>query len=174
MNDMKPTNESVINENQLKDALTELDLPTDWEELLITVTEITNDKATGLNNAPPNAFKAMTPENLLHLFDFTIEFWEDRLDFTEWHEEQVVPVPKSGDLPNPNKWRGVNLMDIGAKVFRSMMFKILFKRIKLDGCPTKFGSSPGVGCQDGRFVIKTELHARHKHNIPTYVAFLGR
>ena len=72
---MKPTNESVINENQLKDALTELDLPTDWEELLITVTEITNDKATGLNNAPPNAFKAMTSENLLHLFDFIIKCW---------------------------------------------------------------------------------------------------
>ena len=26
--------------------------------------------------------------------------------------------------------------------------------------------------QDGCFVIKTALHARHKHNLPTYVAFI--
>ena len=54
----------------------------------------------------------MTAENLLHLLDFIVEFWEDRLDFVEWHEWQVVPVPKSGDPFDPNKWRGVNLMDV--------------------------------------------------------------
>ena len=67
----------------------------------------------------------MTAENLLPLFDFILEFWEDRLDFVEWHEVQVVPVPKSGDLSDPNKWRGANLMDIGDKAFISMMCKRL-------------------------------------------------
>ena len=36
----------------------------------------------------------------------------------------------------------------------------------------QFGSSPGVGCQDGTFTIKTLLHTRHNHNLPTYVAFV--
>ena len=113
----------------------------------------------------------MTPENLLHLFDFIIEFWEDILDFIEWHEGQVVPVPKSGYLSYPNKRRGLNLMDVGAKFFGSMMCKRLFKTIKLHGCPTQLGSSPGVCFQDGYFVIKMALHPCHKHNLPTYVAF---
>ena len=90
----------------------------------------------------------------------------------ERHEGQVVPVPKSGDLSDPNKWRGVNLMEIGAKVFSSMMCKCLFKVIKVHGCPTQFGSSPGAGFQDGQFFIKTALHARHNHNLGTYVAFV--
>ena len=63
-------------------------------------------------------------------------------------------------------------MDIGAKVFSGMMCKRLFKIIKLHGCPTPFGSSPGFGCQYGCFVIKTALHALHKHNLSTYVAFV--
>ena len=63
-------------------------------------------------------------------------------------------------------------MYIRAKVFRIMMCNRLFKIIKLHGCPTQFGSSPGVGCQDGRFIIKKELHFCHKHNLPTYVAFV--
>ena len=34
------------------------------------------------------------------------------------------------------------------------------------------GSLPGVGCQCGRFVIKTGLHVRHKHNLGTHVDFV--
>ena len=113
-----------------------LDLLMYLHEFNISVTELTNDKSPGLNNVPPNAFKAMTQENLIHFFELIIEFWEDRLDFTEWHEGKVVPVPKSGDLSDTKKWRGVNLMDIGAKLFSSMMCKRLFKIIKLYGCPT--------------------------------------
>ena len=81
-------------------------------------------------------------------------------------------VPKSGDVSDPNKWRGVNLMDIGAKVFINMMCKRLFKMIKAHGCPTQFGSSPSGGCQDGRFFIQTALHGRHKRNLGTYAAFV--
>ena len=29
-----------------------------------------------------------------------------------------------------------------------------------------------IGCQDGTFTIKTLLHTRHNHDLPTYVAFL--
>ena len=52
------------------------------------------------------------------------------------------------------------------------MCKRLFCIIKKHGCTTQFGSSPEVGCPDGRFVIKTALQTRHKHNLPTYVAFV--
>ena len=95
--------------------------------------ELTNSKAQGLNGVPPNAFKTMTADNLLHLFDFILEFWGDRLDFVEWCEGQVVPVPKIGDLYNLKKCRGVNLMDIGAKVFSSMVWKRQFNVIKAHG-----------------------------------------
>ena len=44
--------------------------------------------------------------------------------------------------------------------------------IKSHNFPTQFGSSPGVGFQDGQFVINTALHARHKHNLVTYVDFV--
>ena len=44
LNDMKPTDESVINKIQLQDTLTELDTPPEWAEFTIAVTELTNDK----------------------------------------------------------------------------------------------------------------------------------
>ena len=63
-------------------------------------------------------------------------------------------------------------MDIGAKVFSSLICKRLFKIIKEHGVKYQFGSSPGVGCQDGTFTIKSLLHMRHNHNLPSYVAFV--
>ena len=88
----------------------------------------------------------MNKENLQHHFNFVTEFWEDRIDFEDWHDGQVVPVPKNGDLSDTNKWRVVNLMDIGAKLFNSLICKRLFKIIKEYGVNYQFGSSPGVGC----------------------------
>ena len=35
----------------------------------------------------------------------------------------------------------------------------------------QFGSTPGVGCQDGRFTIKTMLHLWYNHNLPTFIMF---
>ena len=82
-----------------------------------------------------------------------------------------MTVPKSGELSDPNKWRGVTLMDIRSKLFSSVMCARLFKVIKKHGVKYQFGSTPGVGCQDGTFTIKTLLHLCHNHNLPTWVSF---
>ena len=150
----------------------EIDVPTLWIEFISTIQELTNGKAPGINGVPPNAFTYMSEENLRHHFDFITEFWEDKADFKEWHEGQVVPVPKSGYLSDPNKWRGFNLMYIGAKVFSSLICKRLFKIIKKYGVKYQFGSSTGVGCQDGTFTIKTLPHTQHNHNLLSYAAFV--
>ena len=63
-------------------------------------------------------------------------------------------------------------MDIEAKMFSSLICKSLFKIIKKHSVKYQFGYSPGVGCQDGTFTIKTLLHTRHNHNLPSYVTFV--
>ena len=47
----------------------------------------------------------------------------------------------------------------------------LFKIIKKHGVKYQFGSAPGLGCQNGSFTIKTMLHLRYNHNLPTFVMF---
>ena len=74
-------------------------------------------ESPGLNDVPTDVFKALDGVNLLTLFDFFNSYWNKEIDFYEWHEGQVVPVPKSGDLSCPNKCRGVTLMYLGSKIF---------------------------------------------------------
>ena len=62
--------------------------------------------------------KCGAPPRLLLFYN---QFWHSQADFDEWHEGQVVPVPKKGDTSDPNKWRGVTLMDIINNIYRSVL-----------------------------------------------------
>ena len=123
LNNHKPIDTIVINDIHLREVMGDLDVPPLWTEFISAIQELTNDKSPGLNGVPPNDFKSTSEENLRHHLDFIAEFWEDKVDFEEWRKGQVVPVPKSGDFSDLNKWRGVNLMDIGTKVFSSLICK---------------------------------------------------
>eukprot|EP00957_Ditylum_brightwellii_P091182 6942156-Ditylum_brightwellii.AAC.1 len=40
-----------------------------------------------------------------------LEFWNGDLDFQSWESGTLAPVPKKGDMSNPNKWRPVCLLE---------------------------------------------------------------
>ena len=80
--------------------------------------------------------------------------------------------PRKGDLSDPNKWRGINLMDVCSKIFSCILNERLYLLIDKHGIRMKFGAMPNVGCQDGSFTLKSLLHLRHQHNFPTFVAFV--
>ena len=46
-------------------------------------------------------------------------------------------------------------MDLGSKKTSSILRTRLFRIIEKHGVKYQFGSTPGVGCPDGLFVIKT-------------------
>ena len=86
-------------------------------------------KVAGLNGVPPEALKSMGEYCRKYAFNFIKEFWHNRADFESWNKSQCVPVPKSGDFLDPNKWRGVMLMDVMSKIFSCVInircFKVL-------------------------------------------------
>ena len=69
---------------------------------------------------------------------------------------------KSGDLSDPNKWCGIMLMDVGSKIFSSVMNERAFKLLDMSGTRFQFGGTPELGCRDGLFVLKTMLNVQKK------------
>ena len=109
----RPVDWSLLHEIPQRHFVLELDTLISWKELKQAITKLSNGKSPGLNDVPPDAFKALDDQNLLTLMNFFKYYWLEETDFTEWHKGQLVPVVKIGDISNPNKWRGVTLMDIG-------------------------------------------------------------
>ena len=50
------------------------------------------------------------------------------------------------------------LMDIGSKIFSSVMNERAFKLLDKSGTNFQFGGMPELGCQDGLVVLKTMLN----------------
>ena len=69
----------------------------------------------------------MNEENLKKVFTFVQDFWNGDGDYEEWHEGQGVPVPKTNNPENPNKYRIVNLMDCCSKIFSKILTARCFK-----------------------------------------------
>ena len=80
-----------------------------------------------------NAFKTLDDTNLFWLLLFYNWFWHSQSDFDEWHEGSVFTVSKKGDTSNSNKWREVTLMDIGNKIYISIIYGKIFKIIRKHG-----------------------------------------
>ena len=136
-----------------------------------TTTNLANKKSPGLNGVPPNAFKALDDKNISRIILFYNQLWCSQDEFHEWNEGQVVTVTKKGDTSNPKKLRGFTLMDIGKKIYSSIMCGRLFKISRKHSVKCQFRSTPGFGYQDYTFKMKTLINLRQNHNLPTYVAF---
>eukprot|EP00957_Ditylum_brightwellii_P157841 12014221-Ditylum_brightwellii.AAC.1 len=85
-----------------------------------------NRKGPGPSSITADALKAMMwkeyqPENELDNNDaeylasvikgMILDFWLRYLNFQSWESGTLAPVPKKGNLSNPNKWRPVCLLE---------------------------------------------------------------
>ena len=171
-NNHRPMDSTVLEHVPQRRTMWELNDPITWEEFRRAVKKLKNGKAPGLTRVPAEAFKAMCNANLLHIHKHVNDFFVGTVDHEQWHRSQCVPVPKSGDLSDPNKWRGIMLMDVGSKIFSSVMNERAFKLLDKSGTKFQFGGTPELGCRDGLFVLKTMLNLRKNHNLPSHVAFV--
>jgi hypothetical protein len=157
-NNHRPVDPTILQHIPQCHTLWELNDPNTWEEFCCAVCKLKNVKAAGLTGVPPEAFKAMSPANSQHVYEYVNQFFMRETDYEQWHRSQCVPVPKSGDLSDPNKWQGIMLMDVCSKIFSSVMNARAFKLLAAHGTRFQFGGTPELGCRDGLFVLKTMLN----------------
>jgi hypothetical protein len=100
-------------------------------------------------------------------------FFKGKEDYEGQHASLCVPVPKSGNLSDPNKWCGVMMIYVCNKIFSSIMNGCAFHLLELHGMQFQFGGTPTLGCQDGLFTLKTLLNVHKNHNLLLFVSFVN-
>ena len=116
-NNHRPIDWTVFKDIKQREVTGKLYKPILCDEIKKSTTKFKNDKAPGLNYVPPNAFKEIDDANLSYILLLYNQFWHSQAELDEWHEGQVVLVPKKGDKTDPNRWKGVTLMDIGSNIY---------------------------------------------------------
>ena len=170
-NNHRPVDFTALHNIPQRLILTNIDSPITFKEVNKAINKLKNGKSPGLNGIPPEAYKAMNKTMRERIHKVISAFFEGETDYDEWHSSQCVPVPKTGNLSDPNKWRGVMLMDVCSKIFSSVMNGRAFRLLQLHGTSFQFGGTPTLGCQHGLFTLKTLLNAHKNHHLPSFVAF---
>jgi hypothetical protein len=169
LNNHRPVDYSVLNLLEQKPCLTSIDNSITCSKVKRAINILKKGKSPGLNGIPSKALKAM-----VNTLQQTVQhhFFEGKVDHKGWHKSQCIPVPKQGNLSNPNKWQGIMLMDMCSKVFLLVMTAQAFTLLDEHGMRFQFGRTLEIGCRDGLFTLKALLNAQHNHNLTLYVGFV--
>ncbi len=172
LNNHRPVDTTVLDLIQQKTHLNAINMLITFREVKAAINKLKKGKSPRLNGIPPEAIKAMndTPQQIVH--KHVLEFFKGKVDHEGWHNSQCIPVPKKGDLSDPNKWQGIMLMDMCSKVFSLVLNTRAFLLLKKHSTRFQFGGTPDVGCRDGLFTLKALINARQNHNLPLYVGFI--
>ncbi len=167
-----PVDFEILHEIRQRDTLTTINSPITFNEVNKAINKLNAGKAPGLNGIPPEALKAMGTEVRCRIHRYIGEFFEGTTDYESWHRSQCIPVPKKGYLSDPNKWRGVMLMDVSSKVLSSIMNTGAFQLLNLHRTRFQFGGTLEIGCRNGMITLKTLLNTRRNHDLPSFVGFV--
>jgi len=157
LNNHRPVDYSILDLLEQKTCMTSIDNPITFSKVKKAINKLKKGKSPGLDGIPPEALKAMynSPQRIVHRH--ICEFFEGMVDHEGWHKSQCIPVPKKGDLSDPNKWRGIMLIDMCSKVFLSVMMARAFTFLDKHGTRFQFGGIPRLGCRDGLFTLNSML-----------------
>mgnify|MGYP003333642019 FL=1 len=185
--------ESVLTLLPQRDEITSLNDPPTLEEVKNSIKRMRNRKAPGPSGLKPDVLKALTQETFYESIEidpnkdkylsycfansihkYLLEFWNGNNEtvFEEWRTGTLTPVPKKGDLSNPNKWRPVCLLEVTYKVLASIIATRMNPIVREFGLEEQCGSLNNKGCQDALMSLKTALQIRREHNMSTEVLFV--
>lgn len=157
---------------ETRDALTSVPeqhhlaaLPT-FAELLAAVSQLRAGKAHGPDGVQPELIQALSLINLRILYEFVCRVWDGTDPMPEdWKANYLVPLPKSGDLTNCGRWRGILLSSVPSKVFS----RILNGRLQTY---LEAASRAGRGTADMIFTLRMALEIARRKSHPLYILFV--
>ena len=112
-----------------------------------------NNKATGPDEIPVEAWRALGEEGLDLLWDLMIKIEEQEHIPDEWRESVLVPIYKEkGDVQECLNYRGIKLLSHTMKIWE----RIVDKRVrgKLEVAEEQFGFMPGRGTTNAIFILR--------------------
>jgi Reverse transcriptase (RNA-dependent DNA polymerase)/Endonuclease-reverse transcriptase len=165
--------QSIIEEIPPNPTKETLDNQPTFKEIKKALTKMQYEKSLGPNGIPTEAFKNLQGKPLHKFVKIIQNYWNDEnMEIKEWQELGFSIIPKSGDLSNPNKWRGIALGDIAAKCVSSIIATRLTEHLVSFGIDEQCGSIFNKGCADATFSLKMALQTLHEHNKESFILFV--
>ena len=121
---------------------------------------------------PTEAFKNLDNYGMLLLREIILKYWTNNQYNPEaFTRLGLCILPKTGDLSNPNKWRGIALGNVIAKLISSIIAARLTMHINTFGI-NECGCLFGKGNANATFTFKSSLQLIREHQMEAHVLFV--
>lgn len=144
------------------------------DDIIKAIAKLKPEKSAGSDNiigeiftASPIFFAPLLKKLFNYIFNHGIypDFWTECL---------VIPVPKSGDLSDPNNYRPIVLVSVLSKLFTSILTERLLSWSEDEDklIDNQFGFRPGRSTVDAIFIIQGIISNILQNKFKLYSAFV--
>ncbi len=109
---------------------------------------------------------------LTQLLEVVQNIWRCEKVEERWPVGKLRLLPKSGDLSNPNNWRGITLLAVIAKLFCSVLSNRMTSHMQVTGLEAQCGFMPGKSTIDAIFTMRVSLQKRFRFQRDSLVLFV--
>ena len=134
------------------------------EEVREVLISLKRKKAAGPNGVCAEHLKALlSSREALRIFtDFLNECWSSESIPDQWHLAHVAAIFKKGSVALPANYRPISLLDMGYKVFASLLRRRLIEGGAEERLSTtQFGFRSGCSTQDAIFLLRRRVEIAH-------------
>lgn len=138
------------------------------EEVRESTTNMSNDKAPGVDNIPAELIKYGGKQTMEQLHRLILEIWRTEKMPTEWNTSIICPVYKKGERLNCNNYRGISLLPAAYKIFSNIVKKRI--TVYADDIIGEYqaGFRKNRSTTDQIFTIRQIMEKGWEHNTPIY------
>nr|VZI19008.1 unnamed protein product [Spirometra erinaceieuropaei] len=141
-------------------------------EVADAIRKLRNNKVPGEDGIPAEIFKSCVDTLKPWLHEVIERAWRDEVVPDDWGLGILVPILEKGDKSRCQNQRGINLIDVAAKIFATILLR-RFQAVRDSRTrPNQAGFRAGRGCVDQIFTLRRILEFRHSCQQPTAVCFI--
>ena len=142
----------------------------DNEELQNARRNITQGKASGPDNIPPEVIKNCDMDEIILRFANSLLILQEKPE--QWSIANIVPIPKKGDLSKSGNYRGISLSSIIAKLVNRMILNRIQPVLDPLLRTNQNGFRPGRSTISQILGLRRLIEGIKSKNLPSVILFL--
>ena len=139
----------------------------EWKRVKGSIKE---GRTAGIDNVAPEVLKRCDVDTIM--LKFANKFVVEHEKPQQWSEINMLPIPKSGDLTDPQNYRGISLISALAKTVNKMILNRLQKKIDPHLRPNQNGFRPGRNTTAHILALRRLLEGVRSHNRKAIVLYI--
>ena len=165
--------QNAVDSLEYLQTMDELDYVPNIEELSSTIDHLTNGKAAGSDNIPPDLIKTCKSALLLRLHEILCQRWQEGEVPQEMRDVKIITLYKNkGERSDFNSYRGIFFLCIVGKIFARIILIRLQQFAERVYPESQCEFCSGCSKVDMIFSVRQMQEKCREQNMPLYISFI--